>query len=218
MTDGRLLWVLGDSWSDPLFDQTGAGNWAGLVAARLGVGLVNSAQGGAGWARWNYPSPAGFTFAAQALRYGQPAADAVVLFGSINDTAADSPVHGAPAAVGPYVTATLELVRRVAPGAELLVLGPQTPVALAAGDPLFTLAGAVSAACTAAGVPFVDALGWMQTRPDLIGADAHPTLAGHAHLAGLIGPLVAQLLAGPGPTAPGGAGFPLTFPLTFPPA
>lgn len=209
-----LLWVVGDSWSDPGFDGTALWGWPWLVADRLGLGLRNSAQGGAGYVRVN---SSGWTFPIEVARYAGPA-DVVVVFGSVNDAAPDGS-GGTPAQVADAAVATLTAIRRAAPEAALLVLGPQywgTPpeAELAA---LSALAAGIRSAAAVAGGTFIDALGWMVGRADLIGGDNHPNPAGHRHLADLITPLVAALLALPRGAAPADApaawgGFPFTFP------
>lgn len=209
MTLPPLLWVVGDSWSDPVFDGTALSGWPWLVADRLGLGLRNSAQGGAGFAHVN---GGGWTFPVEVARYAGPA-DVVVCFGSINDS------DQAPATVADAAVATFTALHRAAPAAELLVLGPQYPGTPDAGQlaTLTALAGAIRPAAAVAGGVFVDALTWMTDRPDLIGPDNHPNPAGHAHLADLIAPLVAGLLAASRGAAPADgpaswAGFPFTFP------
>lgn len=200
-----MLWVIGDSWSDPTFAQLGVNGWPQLVAARLGLGLLNAAQGGAGFLQWN---PASWNYPLEVVRYPCPTAAVAVSLGSVNDQPHD------PVEVRAAAATTFAMIRRVAPDAELLVIGPQYWA-----DPIparmYPLADAVSAAAAGAGAPFVDALQWMQGRPELLGADQHPTVAGQLYLADLLTPLIAQLAAGPGPDTATGAAFDAAFPLTF---
>jgi lysophospholipase L1-like esterase len=87
-------------------------------------------------------------------------------------------------------------VRRVAPAARLLVIGPPWPTAdvppavLQIRDVLRMTAGI-------AGATFVDPIaeGWFVGRPELIGRDGvHPTDAGHAFMADRIAPLIGAQL------------------------
>jgi lysophospholipase L1-like esterase len=170
------LWVIGDSWSDPRsYPWAPSGNWAALLTEQLGVGLINSAVSGSG-----YAATAGVpTFPAQAAQGTGAAAAAVLVLGSLND-----PVQGhTPDEVRAAAATTYALIRRLCPAAPLLVVGPQwgalplTPALLAARD-------AVRDTAAAAGADYLDPSSWFTGRPDLILPDGyHPTPAGHAVLA-----------------------------------
>lgn len=198
-----LLWVVGDSWSDPGYAGDCRWGWPWLVGRRLGWGVRNSAQGGAGYVTVN---GAGWTFPVQVARFAGPA-DVVVVVGSVNDLGCD------PAAVG-EAAADCYRVIGVATGAPLLVVGPQS-----AGPPpveLGLLRDAVAGAAAQVGAVFCDALEWTAGRPELIDpASHHPSPAGQAFLADTLAPVLGGMLTGapPGPDGVGGFGAPLRFPL-----
>lgn len=213
--DRPLLWLLGDSWSDPNFGPPwGLDGWPHLLSERLGLGLVNAARGGAGYMHWN-PE---WIYATEAMRVPCPTADVALLFGSVNDLGeANNPLP--PAEVGRWAERTIRLVQRTAPGADVIVAGPQTLWTSNPPAGLYRLVDAIEAAADRAGVLFVDTMPWTLGRPDLIGSDAHPNAAGQLELADRFedvvgGMLASRALAGrPAPVPVDGA---LTFPVEFP--
>lgn len=186
---GRL-WVLGDSWSDPrAYPWAPSSGWPSLIADRLGVGLVNSAVGGSG-----YAATAGLpTFPGQAAQGTGTGADVVVVFGSLND-----PIQGHSAdEVRAAATVTYGLVRRLCPDAQLLVAGPQWP-ATAPTPALLAVRDALADAAADAAADYVDPSGWLAGRPDLILPDGyHPTPDGHSIIAERLGHDVALALLAP---------------------
>lgn len=168
------LWVLGDSWTDPrTYLWSPSSNWIAVLAARLGVGVVNSAASGAGYLR----NP-GTTIPMQAAQGFGVGADAVIVFGSVND-----PGQGFPAPdVGAAAAVTFGLIRRACPGAPLLVVGPQWNA-----DPppqaLVDCRAAVAAAAATVGADFVDPSGWFTGRQELMLDAWHPIPAGHVLVA-----------------------------------
>jgi phospholipase/lecithinase/hemolysin len=185
----QRLWVIGDSWSDPRsYPWAPAQNWAALVAERLGVGLINSAVSGSGYAATN-GTP---NFPAQAAQGTGAGADVVIVFGSLND-----PLQGhTPDEVRAAAATTYGLIGRLCVGAPLLVVGPQwgalplTPALLATRD-------AVAAAAAAAGADYIDPSSWFAGRPDLMLNDYHPTPDGHAIIADRVGHDVGLALFAP---------------------
>ncbi|QZT58414.1 SGNH/GDSL hydrolase family protein [Mycolicibacterium austroafricanum] len=148
------------------------------VAARRGAGYIKrgSSQNGA--------------FIDQVQEVVDRSDRLVVIFGSPNDANAASDRLTA------AVKGTISEVRRVAPGAKILAVGPvwtrpePSPGVLQARD-------IVKAEATAASVTFVDPVAdaWFINRPDLLGADAvNPTDAGHVFMAERLAPVIAQLL------------------------
>ncbi len=114
----------------------------------------------------------------------------VVLFGSRNDQGAD------PLLLAGRVGATLDLVRRLAPSARLLVIGPPWPTA-DVPPAMLQIRDVLGAAAAGVGASFVDPIAdrWFVDRPDLIGADGvHPTDAGHQYMADMIAPLIRMQL------------------------
>jgi lysophospholipase L1-like esterase len=114
----------------------------------------------------------------------------VVFFGSRNDQGVD------PQLLAEIAYDTLELARRAAPSAKLLVIGPPWPTADVPASVL-QIRDILNAEARAAGAAFADPLAdrWFVGRPDLIGVDGvHPNDAGHAYMADKIAPLIrAQL-------------------------
>jgi lysophospholipase L1-like esterase len=94
--------------------------------------------------------------------------------------------------------AVYDEIRTASPSAFLVVIGPAWDDDVPP-DELFLARDAVASAAAAAGALFVDPLAeeWLLGRPELIGADGvHPDDAGHAYLAGLIGPVLQEALNG----------------------
>lgn len=210
---GRL-WVLGDSWTDPEWFAWGwSAGWPTLVAQRLGLGLVNSGSSGAGYAWANSERE---LFGVEAARGIGAGADAVIVWGSVNDWANGQ----TPAAVGAAAADTYRLLRALCPGAPLLVYGPQwweTPPD--AG--MYPHRDAVRDAAADAGAPFVDPLHWFAGRPDLLDAAGwfgHPTRAGHAAIADRVAVdvLFALLPIADTEPIPDTAGWPAPWELTSP--
>jgi lysophospholipase L1-like esterase len=179
--------VLGDSIASGTVDQGGQGpnGWPAIVAQKLGLLSLLSAQPGTG-----YSQSAGF---------GAPYTDRVndvialkpnilIVEGSANDVDAAATRRAAAEVLGK--------LRSELPEARILVIGPfyldktygrTTPV----ND-------AVKAVATSLGLAYVDTIkaGWF-TGPAhrLVGSDGiHPTDEGHRYLANLIVPLVSRLL------------------------
>lgn len=170
----RRLWVIGDSWTDPAWGGWGwEAGWPTLVARRLGLDLANTGKGGAGYVS---PNGVGWTYPLQVDTRAGAGADAVIVWGSVNDSAQT------PAAVQAAASRVYAGVRALCPAAVLLVYGPQwwdtTPWPAMAG-----LTRAVRDAAQNAGALFVDPLMWMQGRADLIDGTGHPTQGGHRLLA-----------------------------------
>jgi len=206
-----LLWTIGDSWTDPYFWDVGPNGWPAQVAADLGLELVNNGAGGAGYVN---VAPLPTTFPHEAVDRPAAGADVAVVFGSVNDQAQ------APIAVHLAALVTYRAIRDVAPAAPLIVVGPQFWDAPVPAH-LFAIRDAVAAAAEIVGATFVDALGWMQGRPELLGPDAaHPNTAGQRMLADRITPIVELELVRSRPTGSldrvdGALQFPVAFPADF---
>lgn len=167
-------------------------NWTALVGQEINNSkpvrvVVDSTGGGSGYVVLG-SSP---SFADQVRRLVTPDASVVVISGSRSDVVAD------PALVSAAALDTYALVHKLAPRANLIVIGPTwgtvepTPELLAIRD-------ALREAATVSIAYFVDPIadGWFTNGPPgLIGADSvHPTDAGNKRIAELMTPIVAAAL------------------------
>lgn len=187
---GGRLWVLGDSWSDPWgYPWSPEFGWPQLLAARLDVGIINSALSGGGYLAGAANNP----FGVQAAHGAGAGADVVIAFGSLND-----PNSGQPAdAVGRRASVVFGLIGRLCPDAALIVVGPQWGAHERTAELLATVE-AVAAAADTAGAPFVDPSGWFLGATKLLIDPWHPNQAGHATIADRLEHDVAlALLTGP---------------------
>jgi lysophospholipase L1-like esterase len=117
-----------------------------------------------------------------------------VFYGSRNDQGVDPAVYFG-AALG-----ALNVARRMAPSAPLLVIGPPWPTADVPAS-ITLIRDVLAADAQSVGATFIDPIAerWFVGRPELIGPDGvHPTDAGHAFMADRIAPLIAAQLAGRG--------------------
>nr|WP_319452238.1 MULTISPECIES: GDSL lipase [unclassified Mycobacterium] len=161
--------------------------------ARQGVAITADvgAEGGAGYV---VPGNRGSVFEGLANNVVRPDDALVVFYGSRNDQGVDPATYFG-AALG-----ALNVARRVAPSAPLLVIGPPWPTADVPPS-VTTIRDVLSADARAVGATFIDPIAerWFVGRPELIGPDGvHPTDAGHAFMADRIAPLIAAQLAGRG--------------------
>lgn len=185
------LWVLGDSWADPQsYTWAAASGWPSLLAARLGLGLVNSAVGGGGYCN-------GYSYPQQAARGAGAGAGALLCWGGINDRGwpVEEVYQGARTTYG--------LLRRLCPSAPLLVVGPEWGADERPAVLLERIA-AVRRAAAEVGAQFVDSSDWLLGRFDLMLDAIHPTPEGHRLVAEALAPELLWLLAtAPGPSRPG---------------
>lgn len=187
------LWVIGDSWTDPARGGTGwRDGWPVLVAARLGLGLVNSGVGGQGYS----PATGSAHYPVQAARGTGAGAVAVIVWGSVNDRTSD------PDSVREGAEHTYRLLARSCPGAPILVYGPQWWDTEPTPD-LAPTRAAVAAAAEEAGLPYVDTYRWMRGRDDLMDDSGnHPNPEAHRLLADRIAPDLLWALATATPPTP----------------
>lgn len=172
--------VIGDSYSSPSLGPT---SWPVLVANAAGLELVNFAVGGAGYVRATLR-----TFPSAATEVPEDAAVVVVL-GGINDAWMPEQVPN----VREAARATFGAVRRLAPGAVLVVVGPQWNLATwPAPAEAFARRDAVRERALAAGAVWVDPLDerWFAD-PATIGPDQlHPNDLGQQLIATRLTPVV----------------------------
>ncbi len=161
---------------------------AGARVAGLRIAGNVAAEGRAGYGT---PGDRGSIFEDLTAKAVQPDDALVVFFGSRNDQGVD------PGMLAGKTSAALDLARRLAPSARLLVIGPPWPTADVPPSMLL-IRDVLAGAAGAAGATFVDPIGerWFVERPDLIGADGvHPNDAGHQYLADKIAPLIRTQLS-----------------------
>jgi hypothetical protein len=180
------VWALGDSWTDPRsYPWNPAASWLGLLADRLGFAVVNSATSGCGYVAG---TP---TFGAQAAQGWGAGADLAVVFGSVNDANGNYAQGDIQAAA----TVAHRLIRRLCPGAPLLVIGPQWGAGLPFPAGMPAAIEAVRAATAADGdAAFVDPSQWLLGRPDLARDQWHANTVGHVLFADRLEHDVALLL------------------------
>jgi hypothetical protein len=182
------LVVYGDGYSagNEVGGRADAG-WPARVAAATGTELRLAAVPQAGYASAGVD---GRSFLDLVTGEDAPASVTVV-FGSRNDLGHE------PADVRAGAEATFGAIEDADPGTVLMVIGP----AWSDGWPpeqLTAIGDEVAAAAQEAGAVYVDPLaeGWFAEPAGRIGPDGvSPTDGGHAYLAGLIGPTVAEAVA-----------------------
>jgi lysophospholipase L1-like esterase len=178
----------------------GERRWSALLATRLeqeGIPIRARIQAIPGSGYVNGGSAR--SFAQMVPVVVTPTTRLVVLFGSRNDAGLRRVDQG--------VTHTIDAIRSIAPGAEILVVGPPW-VDGAPPVPMKVNRDYVATAARQADVRFVDPLaeGWFAgPEPGLIDVDGvHPTDAGHAYIADRIHPHVRDVLVQIGRTAVAG--------------
>jgi lysophospholipase L1-like esterase len=186
--------VIGDSTtSGSAWGGAGPAGWPSLVWANLqsqGLDPIPdvSGRGGSGYVRRGTD---GTVFPEEAANVINSQDNLVVFFGSTNDA------EDAPDAIASAARTAYEEARRVAPMANLLVIGPAYPSPEVPGQ-LFAIRDVLKEEAERAGGTFVDPLaeGWFwDGPPELIGGDGiHPTDAGHVYLAQHIEPHIKQAL------------------------
>lgn len=194
VAQGPEVAVIGDSYTNGS-DMGGndAANWAVLAGAQLrktdpSVSVTRKGLSGSGYVN---RGQSGKVFGEAVPTTFTPATDVAVFFGSINDFS--QPLPEVEAAAGSAFAAT----KKVAPEAQLLVIGPAWPMGEAPGE-ILAIRDALARATKASGGTFVDPIAerWLTDKPNLIGRDeVHPTDEGHAYLASLIAPHIQAAIA-----------------------
>jgi len=178
--------VLGDSIASgtPIGGQ-GVNGWPAIVAQRLGLLSLLSAQPGTGYTK---DSAAGSAYPARVNEVIALRPSILIVEGSRNDVDA--------AATKRVAIQVLTKLRAALPQAQILVIGP---FYLDTKDSRTTpINEAVKAAAVSLHLPYVDTLKarWFTgSAHRFVGSDGiHPTDEGHRYLANLIVPLVTPLL------------------------
>jgi lysophospholipase L1-like esterase len=194
-SDAPQVGVLGDSYTTGTrLGGLANSNWTRVAQADLYAGGLNtdlsvSATGGAGYVG---VGSSGTNFQGAASTVAGPRTKLVIVFGGRSDVRLASPAEVKAAAAKTYAE-----LRKLAPGAKLLVVGPTWPNA---GIPpkVSETRDAIRDAAAAAGAIFVDPLneGWFSgNNAALIGDDeSNPTDVGHAHMAKLLEPRIKAAL------------------------
>lgn len=184
--------VIGDSYTGGSGEGgNGANNWTALLQESFAdapkpVRVNANGIGGSGYVALGQQSKPFPVNAAETVR---ASSDVVVIVGSSNDRAED------PAQVSEAAAETYATVAEIAPDATLIVVGPPF-TSEAVPEEILRIRDAVKSAATEAGAVFVDPIAdsWFFGEDSaLIGSDGvHPTDAGHAYMAELIRPAVAE--------------------------
>lgn len=185
-----LLAVLGDSYSQGTGAATIARSWAGAAAAQLGLDLWSDGIGGSGWNGTGANHPV--TRIAKGIAALTRAPDVIATALGYNDAAADA--AGLQALRSRY-DATVAALRSAWPDAQLVTIGPWTPVGPTAG--LANVRAALAQRAAANRVAFVEVDGMVGATNKALytGSDAvHPTPAGHLYLGRRIGQAIAAVL------------------------
>ena len=154
---------------------TGSNNSMGAIAARrLGWSYEIRGGGGTGFVSGN-PDYNIANFLGQirngALDVGP--VDWLVIEGGGNDK------HDAPGLVTRRAVKTLKAAAKRHPEARLVLVGTMDPTVDSFAD-TDAVIGALAAAATRLGIPYINAQHWLEGRQDLVGPDYdHPTPAGH---------------------------------------
>jgi hypothetical protein len=164
--------------------------WQQLVGAGFLISPAVGAEVGSGYVARGI---AGGTFGEKLEGAVRNDARLVVFIGSRND--ADVPPNElAAAAARDYA-----MVHRIAPAAQILVIGPAWPDA-APRPEIGRVRDVLRGAAEAAGATFADplALGWFAGQADLLGPDGNTlSAAGNQYLANMVTPLVESQLCAP---------------------
>ena len=156
-----------DAFPEKAISQLG---WKGLYFARAASGYCTS-------------HPVDYLQRLKSLVAG-PAPTVFVLEGGINDVGCD------PGVLSAQISASITQIKAVYPHAALILLGPAVPTNYPA-DQLLPVDQALTAAATAAGVPYISPLteNWFTdaNRASYMSADGvNPNQAGHAYLTTLL--------------------------------
>jgi hypothetical protein len=184
-----LFGVIGDSFAaGTAIGGEGGRGFPTMIASRIGWRVTTTAISGTGYVAHPPGTLPYDTGQVDRMAAAQPAV--LVVEGSQNDRFAD------PRTVGPAATALYAHLRRAMPQTRIVVVGP-VPSNSAQAAAMAELDRVVGAAARTAGLPYVDAIaeGWFtDAQAAFIGADhIHPTWAGHARIADLLGADLARL-------------------------
>lgn len=172
---------LGDSYTTGSNEGgNGDANYTHLLARQYAFAPVVAAVGGTGYV---IAAPGVQPYSSQLSAVARvPAPRLIVVEGSRNDVVAD------PSAVQIAARQLYADLRRNAPTARIVVIGPIVPVTGTLGGDILATRDAVRAAATDAGLPFIDPIADRWLDGAMIGTDGvHPTDSGHARIAAVLG-------------------------------
>lgn len=193
--DPTIYFAFGDSYTGGSDMGGGRGtpeNWVSRVSNQLRPEVPDlvTAERGLGGSGYVAVGPSGIVFADEVRKSLTPEADLVSIFGSINDK------NVPPAEVAQAADTLLADVKKIAPDAKVVVIGPAWMNA-DVPDNILEIRNALSDAAERRGAAWVDPISdrWFFDRTDLIGEDGvHPTNDGHAYMAERIAPHLAAAL------------------------
>lgn len=183
-----LIAFLGDSYTQGTGAPTVARNWSAAAAAQLRMDAWSDGVGGAGWNGTGAGAPAARV--AKGLAVLTRAPDVIVTALGYNDAGGDL------ATLRAHYDTTVAAIRAAWPDAQLVTLGPWTP--LGPTTALTAIKTALQERAVAHRVPFLDleAMIGVGNRGIYTAADnVHPTAAGHLYLGRRIGQAIAAVLA-----------------------
>lgn len=186
---GASVVIFGDSWTKGYAANPEANGYAYLVGDAFDWQTEVLGESGTGYVN---PGPPAQTFVDRSSNLStDDGVELVIIQGSINDAFIDSAKYpqASLSELAKNAAATIENLRSAYPKAQIVALGP-TPPYLPATDRIVSASGILRDVYTAAGLPFVETLGWVTTEniADVIDTDAenHPSTEGHAYLAGKV--------------------------------
>ncbi|KAA0098799.1 SGNH/GDSL hydrolase family protein [Mycolicibacterium sp. P1-18] len=199
-TEKVFVAVVGDTYSCGLNPSGGTDpkGWPSLATDLLkgravDIDTIVGAKGGSGYSP--HGTPGSVPFIDQIRQVAGSNDQVVVIFGSANDQTIP------PATLMSMVQRAFKEVKKLAPHAALLVIGPAW-VQPAPGPPIFTARDVIREQALAVGATFVDPLAdeWFAGHPEMIGPNGdRPSDLGHVFMADKIAPLIAAELDRPRP-------------------
>lgn len=184
--------IVGDSYTGGS-DEGGVGpnGYPALLAKQFGFRISVLAVGGSGYTSRGTGAE---TFGERVVQAMARKPDVVVVYGSRNDSTADSDELRA------AVQATLAPLATASPKPKVLIIGPAWGAFPPPGDP-DAAREIVGEVASGFGFTFIDPMeqGWFTgSNSQYIGSDRiHPTDAGHIHTAGLIGAALRRMGVAP---------------------
>lgn len=180
----KTAWI-GDSLTDGTFANSYWESWACLAGQLLNWNVIPSPVGGTGYLA-NGGGGGKVKYRDRFVSDIVPIApDQIVFSGSYNDSGFT------PAAIQDEANALYALAKQTLPNANLIVVGPQVPVAVTAPGTYTYIRDALKAAAVANGAQFIDPVGYPNATSWITAANqaafistidnVHPTVEGHRY-------------------------------------